>query len=637
MGKERSIGAAERVLLLVILLVAAWLRLGWPRIVSFGYDEARVSRLALEMAHLGHFAAVGMPTSAGVPNFPAAVWLYALPYALSTDPLIAVAFTALANVLAVAGVWWLARQAWGRWAAVAAATLGATSPYLVFYSRGIWGQDWLVPGAVLWAVCLVKGLREQRDRWLGGAAFLAGCVGQVHPAGFSLAVATAWLVIRLRLWRYWRGLCAGTGLAALAAAPMAVQVLKSPTEAEGLRQMLGQRATASLTSVRQLARLAASKGWEWFWLGPDWQWGEPLRTVLGWLPLLLGATVAVGMLWLVHDWSTARGAGRSGEGEGARALLTILVPWVVTAPALFLWSKTPPYIQYQLTAVPAVYLAAGAAFRGRRRPAGRVVLAAMVLLAAVVQVRAVSRTLDVVQERQVAGGLGTPLLYAQTAVNELREKGQPVVVETAGADPAFDGDAAVFDVLLWGSERRLVDGRVALLVPEKGANLLFNFDTLPAWEVASDLGIGVPGTLPRRQGEPPYATLQASVPLVPTLTSIEPVRLANGAALSGWTVQTRTGGGTRLITAWRIDRRAAAQYHQFNHLYVEGRPGPAAVHDFSAQSAAWQAGDLLITWADFESVADKVLRWEVGMYSYPGIVRVPLEAGGDAIVLQAQP
>ena len=248
-----------------------------------------------------------------------------------------------------------------------------------------------------------------------------------------------------------------------------------------------------------------------------------------------------------------------------------------------------------------------------------------------------SRTLDVVQERQVAGGLGTPLLYAQTAVNELREKGQPVVVETAGADPAFDGDAAVFDVLLWGSERRLVDGRVALLVPEKGANLLFSFDTLPAWEVAERLRIGVAGTLPRRQDEPPYATRRVAQGLEPGLTPVGPARLANGAMLIGWTVQTRADGGARLITAWRIDRRAAAQYHQFNHLYVEGRPGPAAVHDFSAQSAAWQAGDLLITWADFEPVADKVLRWEVGMYAYPDIVRVPLEAGSDAIVLQTQP
>jgi hypothetical protein len=73
--------------------------MGWPRFVSFGYDEARVSRLALEMARQGHLATVGMPTSSGVPNFPGAVWLYSVPHALSSDPLIGVWFTALANVL----------------------------------------------------------------------------------------------------------------------------------------------------------------------------------------------------------------------------------------------------------------------------------------------------------------------------------------------------------------------------------------------------------------------------------------------------------------------------------------------------------------------------------------------------------
>jgi hypothetical protein len=33
--------------LLLILLLAGWLRLGWPGIVSFGFDEARVSDMAL--------------------------------------------------------------------------------------------------------------------------------------------------------------------------------------------------------------------------------------------------------------------------------------------------------------------------------------------------------------------------------------------------------------------------------------------------------------------------------------------------------------------------------------------------------------------------------------------------------------
>ncbi len=65
-------------------------------------------------------AAVGLQSSVGVPNFPAAV-IYALPFALSVDPLVATLFTGLLNVLAVAGLWWLVRRAAGPWRLTSAA------------------------------------------------------------------------------------------------------------------------------------------------------------------------------------------------------------------------------------------------------------------------------------------------------------------------------------------------------------------------------------------------------------------------------------------------------------------------------------------------------------------------------------
>ncbi|MCB0009863.1 MAG: hypothetical protein KDE04_25535, partial [Anaerolineales bacterium] len=46
--------------LALLLLVAAWLRLGWVGISSFSFDEARVSDMALQMARDGEFAALGM-------------------------------------------------------------------------------------------------------------------------------------------------------------------------------------------------------------------------------------------------------------------------------------------------------------------------------------------------------------------------------------------------------------------------------------------------------------------------------------------------------------------------------------------------------------------------------------------------
>ena len=78
--------------LLLILLLAAGLRLGWAGVNSFGLDEARLSLIALDMARGGQFAQVGMPSSVGVPNLPAAAWVFSLPYLVSPDPLIATQF-----------------------------------------------------------------------------------------------------------------------------------------------------------------------------------------------------------------------------------------------------------------------------------------------------------------------------------------------------------------------------------------------------------------------------------------------------------------------------------------------------------------------------------------------------------------
>ena len=69
--------------------------------------------MALEMAREGNFAALGMQSSLGFPNFPAAVWLLAPVYLLSADPLHATLVISAANTAAVLGVWYLARRAWG--------------------------------------------------------------------------------------------------------------------------------------------------------------------------------------------------------------------------------------------------------------------------------------------------------------------------------------------------------------------------------------------------------------------------------------------------------------------------------------------------------------------------------------------
>src|SRR5258707_11779408 len=87
-----GITTLEWLALLAIVIVAALLRLGWAGTNSFAYDESTLSLLALRMVRGGQFASLGMVSSAGVPNPPAAVWIMGLPYLFSTDRLLATQF-----------------------------------------------------------------------------------------------------------------------------------------------------------------------------------------------------------------------------------------------------------------------------------------------------------------------------------------------------------------------------------------------------------------------------------------------------------------------------------------------------------------------------------------------------------------
>src|SRR5258708_6959552 len=140
----------EWLALLAIVIVAALLRLGWAGTNSFAYDESTLSLLALRMVRGGQFASLGMVSSAGVPNPPAAVWIMGLPYLFTTDPLLATQFIGMLSLGTVLGVWAMARQLWVGLAAFTAARFMAKAPQAVVFARNIWSQDMLIPLAMLW-------------------------------------------------------------------------------------------------------------------------------------------------------------------------------------------------------------------------------------------------------------------------------------------------------------------------------------------------------------------------------------------------------------------------------------------------------------------------------------------------------
>ena len=211
----------ELLLLGAILLLAGTLRMAAPGLTEFKADEARLLSLAYDMAE-GELALRGISSSVGVPNFPASVWLYALPVSIWPHPYAATIFTGLLSTLAVALTYWLVRRYWGITAALAATLLYAVSPWAIIFSRKIWAQNLLPLFVLAWVIGAALALVEKRPRFIWLHLVALALAVQIHLAAVALVPATILLLIIFRRNVRWRDVLIGAGLALLSVLPFAI-------------------------------------------------------------------------------------------------------------------------------------------------------------------------------------------------------------------------------------------------------------------------------------------------------------------------------------------------------------------------------------------------------------------------------
>lgn len=620
--------------LIVILALAGLLRFGWPGVNSFAFDEARLSLISLEMAQGGQFAFLGMPSSVGVPNLPAAAWVFAVPYTLSSDPLVASLFAGLLSLLAVAGVYWLARDAWGVWAGIIAALLLAASPYSALYARSVWAQNLLPPLALAWG--LAGYLGATRDSRLGIAlnVFLAGFVFQVHFAGVALIPGTLYLLIRFGWWRRLIPVAAGGGLALLMLAPFALHVACcAPHVIDQYQNSLGGESQLSLTAFGETLRLAL--GWDWGYLAAG-NWTPPIPAIIP--ALLIGGLLLAG---LVAVLISLRGSLPQSPEAGARSriLAEFALIWLLVSPLFFTRHSTPVFIHYQLAALPALALIAGAGVTLIRQRWWPPLLAALMTVTALLWTVQISASLDEAGRVEHGGGLGTPLHITQGVAQSVPDD-VPVLFFTHGDDLNVDGEVAVFAALWWGRDARIVQGESLLILPPYPAYLLATLAPFQAWEEIGAAGLALAvDEYPRRIAEGPgfigtrYDGTAAPADFTPVAP---PVRLASGVQLEGWKARL-VGPRLRISTLWRVlDEPPPGVYQQFHHLRTAGTLDgePFMVADVPVTAHNWRAGDLLVVMGDF-FVDDYPEYWvDVGQYTLPDVQRIPLEGeNGDSIRL----
>lgn len=635
---------SEGLLVAAVLLLAAVLRMGWPGLTEFKGDEARLVALALEMAQFETFPLRGISSSVGLPNFPTSVWIYALPLMAWRHVMAPLLFTGLANVLAVAGTWWLVRRLWGPRAALAAALLFAVSPWAVVHSRKIWAQNLLPPLVVGWAISAFLTFVEERPRFVALHVLLLALAVQVHPAALSLLAPSALFLVLFRRHVRWKPLLAGAAVALFTVAPFAIYL----SERAEIVGTIGEMATGGGVSFSLLPwryALLLSTGSDIHSLAGPQQFRSYLQRLPPMWPVysLWLALMATGVLLVLRQ--VIRGArATSGAHRTQRPAAIILLTWLAAPPLFFMLAPFDMALHYLLPILPAPFILAGIAvehiFRRFRR--ARMPLVVAGIACAGVQIFAWAVLLGVLSTQATPGGFGTPLALQLETVDIVRDLVEQtgageVLIAGRGEDPGEIEFAAVYDVLLWDLPRRFVDAQNTALFPAMPSVVVLDAGLNEDETILYREAATTRREVPLRPGEGALqilATPASSAPAPQTRLPRQP-QFANYVKLLGYSAAPVVDEGRMAWLIWwrTADNPVGGRYHFFNHLLDAAGQRVAQADGAAFNPAQWRQGDVVISRFRLDGIGDLQgpLTMRVGMYVFPTLENVPvLDVAGNA-------
>ncbi len=620
----------ERFSILVIVLIAAALRILPIGVGSYAWDEARISYDALRVARGGEFLLFGQGSSVGVPFFPASVWAFVPPYLASPDPLIAVLYVALINVAMVFGVWGLARR-WSPAAGLAAALFIAVNPYAVFYARSIWQPNLLAPLMLAWLIAAYHGATSTgRARSIGIAAavLIGGLSVQIHFAGAALIPLTLYALIRFKWWRSLVPVLIGGAVVLIAALPYGYALLTEPEIITRAQSVTGSGLTLDLSAAGHALRMAL--GWDWVYLGGGEgdTIGRSVRmAAVSAVLLILGTFALIRLL-------------RRPVSPG-RTLAELTFAALIASPLLFLAHTSPVLPHYELVTLPASALIVGLSMTLIPRRIWQIGIGAAVMILAIVWSAQAAITLDTASRvRPVNSALSSILRESRDAALSAAESGDPVLFFTHGDDPLIDGEVTVFTTLLWTYPHRVLNGDNLMILPPYPSVILSTLAPIQAWEevVASGLAVDV-REYPRRDGALPFMAIRYDGAADPQgFTPLDPVIFADGSQLEGWRVRW-VGNRWRVSTLWRVTGDLPDEpIQQFTHLYRAGDNVNAAPYlgsDVALSVHTWEIGNRVIVMADFFDVPPgEGYTLAVGHYRLSDGARIPLQDGADRLLIE---
>ncbi len=520
--------------LLLVLAAAAFVRLYRLDAVEFFHDEAMVSMMAQEMADGQTFPLQGILSSVGIPNPPSSIYVMAVPFALTSDPVVATGFVALLNVLGVGLLWGIARKEFGFIAALVAGLVFAFNPWAILYSRKIWAQDYVNPFLLLALTAALWGYRDGK-RWGQLLALpLMLFAMQIHFA--------AWALVPLFTWIAWTGrrvihrwtLPVSLVLGALIILPYALalaQTLQSdPTRISDMLSRSGVTQKGSLDALADAFNLAAGVNIE-SWVAPAVEssvFGPPSSLAsLASLPLL--ALMLVGVVAFARR---------------SRIWFVGFALWIALPIAAFQIGLADIWPHYFVPQLPAFALLAGSGAAALtawpvslRRPLA-IVAGSGIAAALIVQFAYYSAVMNYGYSHNIALGAGTSGYTTPSSIlNQVRDAIPPtinnVIVLSDGDRVWFDVEAARWPVILRDRAAcvRTLPSSGFTVIPDGPYAVLRTPTTSAAMNDAYPDGGAV--VIPARLGERSYSVTLIE-PTQMLQTSI--AQFSNGVALIAWSV-----------------------------------------------------------------------------------------------------
>jgi 4-amino-4-deoxy-L-arabinose transferase-like glycosyltransferase len=629
-GKPSALNT-ELLLFLLIILLAAFMRLSRLDLIDVRFDEASAPQLALSIAR-GNLLPVA-PFSGSVANHPP-LFLYALalPYLFTRDFMAVAAWRALLDVLAVALLWWLCRRFFSVRVALMACLLFAVAPWAIQFARKLG-----ILSLPLFQCVLLFGLLEAIQRknawgWAIAGLGLALSVGAHLTSLYLVPVFLIALIVGRKTLRWQSALAGALPLLLLAGVYLGFDAQQGFANARNVLGGSGGNAQFSLDALNialwtsggaHLSDLTSSAF-------PIWQAQVPASFNL--IDTLQMALLVLGAGLLLAQCFSRRRFYPLGT-------LVVLLAWLLLPVLLQMRSSRPLQMHYFIPLQPVTFvvmaLAVDASIRWmntrRMQVAMRIAGATVIALIAGWQVFTTLRFTQFVQQYDTtAGGFGPPIRsgldVAALARNAIENNAaSDVIVVTPGGDPNVNELATVMDVLLADVSHRFADANAGIILREDGAQYIFAPGTQRALNALLqnvDAAQVVTRTVKLREGSDLVYThvLAPRLSLAPVQEA--PAQWANGVGLLGYRLP--AGHGFTVETLSRVFREAQAgeNSHWFNHVY-QGDQKIAQQDGGGIHPRNWRVGDILMQWFDLTLPANaQPDRVRVGIYTYPDMAPV---------------